>query len=232
MSEKQEQRADSPRRKAWEDWKRTLPEATRETLLEMSAAHVAWNGNQRGPAGPPSVEEVPPVVPSASPQPKMMIVPPPVVNLSVPNTRGYLRAIVVLLALILLTLLFVPRAHAQFSKITYIQFEQSGTPITNGFFSYPFTANCIGSLTCSVIAGKMTLNAGAAGSVAWNLITAPAGNLSLAHAAWTTTNTWNATTGAGVNLFRGTDTASNTGTGYLFDWGTAALSALKRKSVV
>jgi hypothetical protein len=46
-------------------------------------------------------------------------------------------------------------------------------------------------------------------------------------AAYTTTWTWGAATGAGVNLFNLTDTAANTGTGYLLNVVTAAGSTLK-----
>ena len=65
----------------------------------------------------------------------------------------------------------------------------------------------------------------AGASVAWNAITNPTGNLSLAMTADTTVWTWGATTGSGVNLFTLTDTASNTGTGLLEHITTASGSA-------
>jgi hypothetical protein len=88
--------------------------------------------------------------------------------------------------------------------------------------------NCGANLTCvwDTANNRFTMDAGVGGSVAWDGITAPGGNQALAMAAWTSTWTWNATTGAN-DLFTGTDTASNTGTGYLFNWITATGSALK-----
>lgn len=65
---------------------------------------------------------------------------------------------------------------------------------------------------------------GSGGSSTWNGITNPTGNQALAMAANTTTWTYNATTGSAVNLFNITDTASNTGTGYLLNINTAASS--------
>jgi len=64
------------------------------------------------------------------------------------------------------------------------------------------------------------------GSSVWSALTDPAGNLSLSMAAWTTTFTWNAATGAN-NLFNFTDTLNNTGTGYLVNITTASGSTLK-----
>jgi hypothetical protein len=74
-------------------------------------------------------------------------------------------------------------------------------------------------------------NGAAWGSLAlaptWNAITNPAGNLALTMGANTSTFTYNATTGAGVDLFNLTDTNSNTGTGYLMNLTTGTSSALK-----
>ena len=88
--------------------------------------------------------------------------------------------------------------------------------------------NCGANLTCvwDTANNRFTMDAGVGGSVAWDGITAPGGNQALAMAAWMSTWTWNAATGAN-NLFTGTDTASNTGTGYLFNWITATGSTLK-----
>jgi len=60
---------------------------------------------------------------------------------------------------------------------------------------------------------------------AWSALTAPSGNLSLSMAADTSTLTYGATTGPGVNMFTLTDTASNTGTGALMHQTTAPGSA-------
>jgi hypothetical protein len=67
--------------------------------------------------------------------------------------------------------------------------------------------------------------AGSAGA-SWSALTNPTGNLSLSMGANTTTFTWGAATGASVNPFTVTDTASNTGTGDLVLIKTASSSAL------
>lgn len=79
----------------------------------------------------------------------------------------------------------------------------------------------INGTTCN-LQGSCSISA----SVTWDSIGNPAGNQALAMAARTTAWTWNATTGAGVNLFSLTDTASNTGTGILEHVFTAAGSTL------
>jgi hypothetical protein len=66
---------------------------------------------------------------------------------------------------------------------------------------------------------------GAAGGGTWNGITAPTANEALAMAAYTSTWTWGAATGASTNMFTLTDTLNNTGTGYVLDVETAAGSA-------
>jgi uncharacterized membrane protein (DUF441 family) len=68
---------------------------------------------------------------------------------------------------------------------------------------------------------------GAAGSAQWNTLIAPTGNQSIAMAAFTTTWTYNAATGANVNVFLVTDTTNNTGTGHLAQFRTASGSAMK-----
>ncbi|MBI2326209.1 site-specific integrase [Candidatus Collierbacteria bacterium] len=69
-------------------------------------------------------------------------------------------------------------------------------------------------------------------SVPWSGLTSPTGNLSLAMSAYTSTFTYGATTGAGVNLFNLTDTASNTGTGYMLNLSTGNSSSLNPFRVV
>lgn len=59
----------------------------------------------------------------------------------------------------------------------------------------------------------------------WSDLTAPTGALSLSMGANVSTFTFGAATGAGVNLFNLTDTASNSGTGYLFTAKVASGSA-------
>lgn len=60
---------------------------------------------------------------------------------------------------------------------------------------------------------------------AWSALSNPSANLSVAMGADTSTFTWNAATGAAVNLFNFTDTLNNTGTGALFNINTASGSA-------
>ena len=64
-------------------------------------------------------------------------------------------------------------------------------------------------------------------STPWSSITDPSANLSLSMAAFTTTFTWNAATGAGTNLFTLQDTTGNTGTGYLLTVANVGTSTLK-----
>lgn len=79
------------------------------------------------------------------------------------------------------------------------------------------------TVKCLTSSGGSCLAAG--GGTTWDAIGNPLGNLSLTMGADTSTLTYNATTGAGVNLFTLTDTTNNTGTGNLFRVGTAAGSA-------
>ena len=76
---------------------------------------------------------------------------------------------------------------------------------------------CNGTSWTSLLAG---------GSPAWSSLTNPAANLALSMAAYTTVLTYGATTGAS-DLFKLTDTASNTGTGYLLNVATATGSTEK-----
>ncbi len=60
-----------------------------------------------------------------------------------------------LVILILLTALSL-RAHAQFSKVNSIGFQNNGTPVTNGFFTYPFNINLVGC-TAASSSGTLTI---------------------------------------------------------------------------
>ncbi|MBI2326251.1 hypothetical protein HYU91_02585, partial [Candidatus Collierbacteria bacterium] len=71
-----------------------------------------------------------------------------------------------------------------------------------------------------------------ANALKWNALTSPDGNLALAMSAYTSTFTYGAATGAGVNLFNLTDTANNTGTGYMLNLSTGNSSALNPFRVV
>jgi len=75
--------------------------------------------------------------------------------------------------------------------------------------------------------GAFTQAAIAASSLRWDQLVDPTGNLALAMAARTTTFTWGNTTGAGTDMFSLKDTASNSGTGYVFSVNTASSSAAK-----
>jgi hypothetical protein len=90
-------------------------------------------------------------------------------------------------------------------------------PATSGSAGFVLSTNGAGILTW--VSNSTTTT--------WDAIQSPAAIQALSMAAYTTTWTWNATTGAGVNLFNLTDTASNTGTGYLVNITTGAGSALK-----
>ena len=68
--------------------------------------------------------------------------------------------------------------------------------------------------------------AGAAGT-AWSSLTSPSGNLAISMGADTTTFTWGNATGAATDMFKITDTASNTGTGFAFNVNLASSSAAK-----
>jgi lysophospholipase L1-like esterase len=67
---------------------------------------------------------------------------------------------------------------------------------------------------------------------AWSSLINPLANLALSMQGFTTALTYSNTTGAGTNLFTLTDTASNTGTGYLLNVATATGSSLKPLQIV
>ncbi len=83
-----------------------------------------------------------------------------------------------------------------------------------------------GGITCTFASGKVTCNVPTGGGGAsWDALTNPAANQSLSMGAFTSTWTFGAATGAGVNLINITDTLNNTGTGILFRVFTASGSA-------
>lgn len=69
------------------------------------------------------------------------------------------------------------------------------------------------------------------GSTAWSALGNPSGTLSLTMNANVSSFLYNAATGAGVNMWTETDTANNTGTGFLHRIGTAAGSAASALSL-
>lgn len=90
----------------------------------------------------------------------------------------------------------------------------------------PASAGCLQVSSTGVITQTGSACGAGGGSVEWQAITNPTGNAALSMAAFTTSWTWNAATGAS-NLFTLTDTASNTGTGYIASISTAASSSAK-----
>ncbi len=107
---------------------------------------------------------------------------------------------------------------------------QSGAPASSLSITLPTTlpasAGCLQISSTGVITQTGSACGAGVGSVEWQAITNPTGNQVLSMAAFTTAWTWNAATGAS-NLFSLTDTASNTGTGYVFSLNTASGSAAK-----
>jgi len=85
--------------------------------------------------------------------------------------------------------------------------------------------NCSTNMSCSFSGTTFTITSSATAGAAWSSLTNPTANLSMSHAAFTTTFTWGAATGLGVNLFTFTDTLNNTGTGILHRVFTASGSA-------
>lgn len=102
----------------------------------------------------------------------------------------------------------------------------TGKTITGG------TYNSVSAITVTdlTVSGTCTGCGGGGGSVAWSAITNPAGALALTMAANTTTLTYNNATST-ANLFRLTDTASNSGTGKMMRLDTASASNLRPFSV-
>lgn len=107
---------------------------------------------------------------------------------------------------------------------------QPGAPASSISITLPATlpasAGCLQISSTGVITQTGSACGAGGGSVSWDAITNPVGNQALSMAAFTTAWTWNAATGAS-NLFTLTDTASNTGTGYIASIGTAASSSAK-----
>lgn len=80
--------------------------------------------------------------------------------------------------------------------------------------------------TWKEVCNKIDLACGTGSGAAWSALTSPINNMSLSMSAWTSTFTYNSTTGSN-NLFTLVDSASNTGTGYIMSLQTASGSNAK-----
>lgn len=108
---------------------------------------------------------------------------------------------------------------------------QAGAPSSSITFtlpnSLPASAGCLQVNSAGVISQTgSACGSGGGGSTVWSDLTDPAANLSLSMGANTTSFTWNNATST-ANLFQLADSASNTGTGYVFSLNTASGSAAK-----
>jgi len=120
----------------YEQWSKTLPGADHETLHRKAIAHAVWAGN----------------VSTAEELPRHNAI------------KWELRAIAFLILALLLFLLLARPAHAQFSKISAINFQQGGSAISGAYFTYPFNINCVGSLTCTVNGNTLSMSASGGGT--------------------------------------------------------------------
>lgn len=65
----------------------------------------------------------------------------------------------------IIVLYFYGTAHAQFSRINTINFQQGGSDVSGGFFAFPFQVNCATNLTCTASGNTLTMSAaGGAGT--------------------------------------------------------------------
>ena len=132
--------------KHYKSWKKTLGEgATEEELHAKALSHLMWEEKNISP------EMLAPKAEKKYDAPLF------------PNI-WYFRIIIILLVLILGALLARP-ARAQFSHVTFINWQQGGTNIPGAFFTYPFNVNCSTNLTCAVSGNTLTMTgSGGAGS--------------------------------------------------------------------
>jgi hypothetical protein len=111
--------------------------------------------------------------------------------------------------------------YANAGQIRLGNFSSAPSAIGAGSLYYDTTTNQVyyyNGSSWTAISGS--------GSVAWSALTNPTANLSLSMSSYTTTFTWGSSTGTN-NLFNLTDSANNTGTGYLLNIATATGSSLK-----
>lgn len=142
-------------------WRNTNPSLSEEELHTLALGHSAWKRQAIPQVAEPIVPQVVEkgVIPSA-----------PVGAVVAPEWDAWetelmwLVRIIALFVAIGVLLLAVRPAHGQFSHVTFIQFNQAGSPVTGGFFSYPFTINCNTGLTCSASGSTLTMNASGGGT--------------------------------------------------------------------
>lgn len=115
---------------------------------------------------------------------------------------------------IAIVLLLGVLAHAQFSKINSIQVDNQGTPVTGGFFTYPFTFNCGSNMTCTVTGSTVTIAASSTSSTAFSALTA--GTNTNAGTFAGSGNTWDFTASSifKLRVGAGLTTSANGDTGY------------------
>lgn len=82
------------------------------------------------------------------------------------------RLIIMVLLALLFMLVFFGRAHAQFSHVSYVNWQQGGSNIAGAFFTFPFNVNCSTNLTCSASGNTLTMTASSSAATAWSGITA------------------------------------------------------------
>ena len=97
-------------------------------------------------------------------------------------------------------------------------------------YSWPVAQGALGSILVNNGSGSLTWTT-ISSLTEWSDLQDPSTNLSLNMAAYTTVFTWDNNTGAN-NLFTLTDTASNSGTGYILSVETASGSAAKPFQIV
>lgn len=140
---------------------------------------------------PPRVDVAPPIVNVAPPviEAPVVHVAPPTVNVEAPDLKGIksrLNWIIVLLGLLAMLLALSGRAHAQFSHVNSIQFNSGGSPVSGGFFTYPFVMNFTGAGCTPTASGNtVTINCSAGGG--GDTITSPNGTLNVGGTSTATT---------------------------------------------
>ena len=204
---------------AWAETKAQHPEGTEKQQLARAIARLAYKNRKVQRAKTPEADA--PAADFSGLQQYLIAL---CNSLTMPSwERLALWAWRILILVMLWLIFFALPARAQ---VDVIQFQNAAGGLVKTYAG-PFKIKEGANVTFSVDASKrLVITAGAGASTAWDAITNPTtANLSLSMAAFTTTFTWGATTGAGVSLFRLTDTLNNTGTGCILCVDTASGSA-------